>query len=144
MAYLTERSDEIPRWVAKEDRAQYGALQTKSRLLALRVMALVDGFPLSPSGKAISNQLVRAATSVAANYRAARRGRSKAEWMAKLGIVEEEADEVIFFLGLARDHGLAKDKECQELGRLADEVLSMTVSSIKTSRANKTDKRPIS
>ena len=63
-------------------------LRTKS--FALRIMKLVDALPKSTAGRAIGNQLIRSGTSVPANYRAACRGRSKAEFIAKLGVVEEE------------------------------------------------------
>jgi len=68
-------------------------MKLRTKQFALRVMKLVDALPKSTSGRVIANQLCRSGTSVAANYRAACRGRSKAEFISKLGNVEEEADE---------------------------------------------------
>jgi len=68
-------------------------LKERTKKFALRIIKLVDALPKTTTGRAIGGQLVRAGTSVPANYRAACRGRSKAEFIAKLGIVEEEADE---------------------------------------------------
>ncbi|PYI89618.1 MAG: four helix bundle protein [Verrucomicrobia bacterium] len=66
---------------------------TRTKKFALRIMKLVGALPKTVQGRAISNQLMRSGTSVAANYRAACRARSKPEFLAKLGTVEEEADE---------------------------------------------------
>ena len=123
-------------WIAKEGRARYDALQERARSLALRIAALADEFPRTPSGKVFADQLVRCATSTACNHRSARRARSKAEWIAKLGIVEEEADEMIFWLGMSRDKGFLEDRLCTELTIEANEILSIIVASIKTARAN--------
>jgi four helix bundle protein len=68
-------------------------LLQRTKNFALRVIKLVNALPNNTTGRAIGNQLIRSGTSVAANYRAACRGRSKAEFIAKLGTVEEEADE---------------------------------------------------
>ena len=77
-----------------------GELKDRTKRFALRVMKLVAALPNTVVGRAIGGQLVRAGTSVGANYRAACRGRSKAEFIAKLGIVEEEADECAFWMEL--------------------------------------------
>ncbi|EMI17600.1 hypothetical protein RMSM_05478 [Rhodopirellula maiorica SM1] len=68
-------------------------LKKRTKLFALRVMKLVGALPENAVGRPIGNQLIRSATSVGANYRAACRGRSKAEFVSKLSIVIEEADE---------------------------------------------------
>src|SRR5690606_25030847 len=78
-------------------------LQERTRQFALRVIKLVDALPNTASGRAIGNQLVRSAMSTAANYRAARRGRSRKEFIAKIGVVVEEIDESEFWLGLIVD-----------------------------------------
>ena len=75
-------------------------LKKRTKQFALRILKLVAALPNSVQGRAIANQLVRAGTAVAANYRAACRGRSKAEFIAKLGTVEEEADESAFWMEL--------------------------------------------
>ena len=81
-------------------------LRKRTKQFALRIMKLVVALPNNTLGRAIGNQLVRCGTSVGANYRAACRGRSKAEFIAKLGIVLEEADESEFWLELIIDGGL--------------------------------------
>jgi four helix bundle protein len=112
----------------------------RSKEFALRVIALVDALPQTRSADVLGRQLLRSATSVAANYRAACRGRSTAEFIAKLGIVEEEADESQFWIEMIADVGLLK-RECVEpLIQEASELTAMTVSSIKTARRNKNSK----
>ena len=75
-------------------------LKQRTKQFALRVLKLVEALPNNLQGRAVGGQLVRAGTSVGSNYRAACRGRSRAEFAAKLGIVEEEADESAFWLEL--------------------------------------------
>src|SRR5207248_10648446 len=83
---------------------------TRTKKFALRIMKLVGALPKTVQGRAISNQLMRGGTSVAANYRAACRARSKPEFLAKLGTVEEEADERACWLELLIDGGLLHEK----------------------------------
>jgi len=78
-------------------------LKERTKQFALRILKLVEALPNSLQGRTIAAQLVRAGTSVGANYRAACRGRSRAEFIAKIGIVEEEADESAFWLELIID-----------------------------------------
>jgi four helix bundle protein len=73
-------------------------LKKRTKLFALRILKLVAALPNTLQGRTVGGQLVRAGTSVGANYRAACRGRSKAEFIAKLGVVEEEADESAYWL----------------------------------------------
>jgi four helix bundle protein len=75
-------------------------LKARTKEFALRVIRLVDALPNTVKGRAIANQIMRSATSIAANYRAACRARSRAEFIAKIGVVEEEADETAFWLEL--------------------------------------------
>ena len=101
-------------------------------------MRLVDVLPNTPKGRAIASQLVRSGTSVAANYRAACRGRSKAEFIAKVGIVEEEADETALWLELIIDDKLLPEKKVAPLLKEANEVTAiMAASYISASRANR-------
>jgi four helix bundle protein len=74
-------------------------LQNRTKQFALRVLKLIEILPHTAAGRAISNQLVRAATSVGANYRSARHARSRAEFAAKLGVAVEEADESLYWAG---------------------------------------------
>ena len=75
-------------------------LKRRTKRFALRVIKLVAALPKTVEGRTIGNQLVRAGTSVGANYRAACRARSKAEFIARLGVVEEEADESEYWMEL--------------------------------------------
>jgi len=78
-------------------------LKARTKEFALRVIRLVDALPNTVKGRAIANQIMRSATSIAANYRGACRARSRAEFIAKIGVVEEEADETAFWLDLIID-----------------------------------------
>jgi len=89
----------------------------------------------------IGKQLLRAGTSVAANYRAACRARSQAEFAAKMGIAEEEADECLFWMELLGESGLVKPQRMDPLMRECEELLAITVSSINTARRKKRSAR---
>jgi len=112
----------------------------RSRKFALRVISLVDSLPHTRSSDVLGKQLLRSATSVAANYRAACRARTTAEFIAKLGIVEEEADESQDWIEMIADAGLVKRALVEDLVQEASELTAMTVSSIKTARRNKVGK----
>ncbi|HEY2681780.1 MAG TPA: four helix bundle protein [Candidatus Udaeobacter sp.] len=113
-------------------------LKERKKQFALRVMRLVDVLPNTPKGRAIASQLVRSGTSVAANYRAACRGRSKAEFIAKVGIAEEEADETALWLELIIDDKLLPEKKVAPLLKEANEVTAiMAASYISASRVNR-------
>lgn len=109
----------------------------RSRQFAIRVISLVDALPQQRSADILGKQLLRSATSVAANYRAACRARSTAEFIAKMGIVEEEADESQGWIEMIADAGLVKKERVEELIKEAGELTAMTVASIKTARRNK-------
>ena len=107
----------------------------RTKSFALRIMKLVDALPRTAAGRAIGNQLIRSGTSVPANYRAACRGRSKAEFIAKLGIVEEEADESAFWMELIMDGRLLKEHRVRTLYQEAGEITAIVSASRKTARA---------
>ena len=109
--------------------------KARTKKLALRVLRLVEVLPRSRTADVIGRQLLRAATSVGANYRAACRARSVAEMIAKLGIVEEEADETLYWLELLVEARLMPESRLADLMQEADEIVAMTVVSIKTLRA---------
>ena len=110
-------------------------LKLRTRNFALRCMKLADSLPANkPSGRALANQLVRCGTSVGANYRAACRARSKSEFAAKMGIVEEEADEAIFWMDLVVAAEMKPAAQVQPLIQEADELLRITVASIRTAK----------
>ena len=112
------------------------ALKQRTRRFALDVIAVTERLPRGRTADIIARQLVRCATSVGANYRAACRGRSPAEFIAKMGIVEEEADESIYWLELLVEADLLAPDKAQPLLAEAHELLSITVSSIRTARKN--------
>jgi four helix bundle protein len=107
----------------------------RTKQFALRIMKLVGALPKSIQGRAIASQLMRSGTSVAANYRAACRSRSKAEFIAKLGTVEEEADETAFWLELIIEGSLLTAAQIQPLLIEAGEIVAITAASKKTASA---------
>ena len=104
----------------------------RTKQFALRAIKLVGKLPRTIEGRAIASQLMRSGTSVAANYRAACRARSKPEFIAKLGTVEEEADESAFWLELIIDAGLMSDSKIRPLLNEASEIVAIMASSKKT------------
>ena len=107
-------------------------LKKRTKQFALRIMKLVAALPKSIEGRAIGNQLVRSGTSVGANYRAACKGRSKAEFIAKLGIVEEEADESAYWMELIIEGDLLKEELVQPLLDEANEIVAIMAASRKS------------
>ena len=101
---------------------------------ALRVIKMVEALPRSRNADVIGKQVLRSATSVGANYRAARRARSPAEFCAKLGIVEEESDECAYWFELLIKSGLLPEAKLSALVKETDEITAMVVSSIRTAR----------
>jgi four helix bundle protein len=126
-------------WIA-ETLMKSDDFKKRSKGFSLRVIALVDALPQTRSPDVLGKQLLCSATSVAANYRAACRARSTAEFIAKLGIVEEEADESHFWIEMIADVGLLKRERLEPLAEEANELTAMTVASIKTARRNKNTK----
>lgn len=112
-------------------------LKARTKAFALRTMRLVDALPWSRSAEVVGKQLLRSATSVGANYRAACRSRSPAEFCAKLGIVEEESDESAYWMELLVDGGLVKANLVDPLRREAEEITAIVVASIRTARKRK-------
>jgi four helix bundle protein len=105
----------------------------RTKQFALRILKLVEALPNTVAGRTIGGQLVRSGTSVGSNYRAACRGRSKAEFIAKLGIVEEEADESAYWLELIIEGALMNAPLVQPLLDEANELTRMTAKSRVTS-----------
>jgi four helix bundle protein len=108
----------------------------RTKQFALRIMKLVGALPKSIQGRAIASQLMRSGTSVAASYRAACRSRSKAEFIAKRGTVEEEADETAFWLELIIEGSLLTAAQIQPLLIEAGEIVAITAASKKTASAS--------
>jgi four helix bundle protein len=112
-------------------------LKARTMQFALRVMKLVDALPRTIQGRAIANQIIRSATSVAANYRAACRARSRAEFIAKLGVVEREADETAFWLVLIVDSALLTEARIHPLLTEAWELVAIMAASRKSALGNR-------
>ena len=113
-------------------------LLARTKSFALRSLKLVDHLPRTMSGRAIGNQFVRSATSVGANYRAACRSRSSAEFAAKLGVVAEEADESVYWLELISESKLLPDLKVRDLLTEANELTAIFTSARRTSVKNQT------
>ena len=109
-------------------------MKKRTRAFALRIIRLAESLPNTPTANAIRHQMLRCGPSVGANYRAACRAKSKADFASKMGIVEEEADESVFWIELLIDAEIIKRTPVEDLLIEADEILAITVSSIKTSR----------
>ena len=107
-------------------------LLQRTKQFALRIFKLVGALPQTIQGRAVAAQLIRSGTSVAANYRAACRARSKPEFVAELGVVEEEADESAFWLELIIETGLLNPGKVTPLLAEAGEIVAMMASSKKT------------
>jgi len=111
-------------------------LKLRTKKFALRVLKLASALPNSQECYIIRGQLIRCGTSVASNYRASCRARSKSDFIAKLGIVEEEADETGFWLEVIIERNHLKKELVQALLNETYELLAITVSSIKTAKKN--------
>ena len=112
-----------------------GELKRRTKQFALRVMKLVAALPFDAVGKTIGTQLVRSATSVGSNYRAACRGRSKAEFIAKLQIVIEEADESCYWLELIIEGTLLPEPKVAPLLDEANQLTAIMVASRKSAQS---------
>ncbi len=106
----------------------------RTKKLALDVIQLVEDLPKTRAADIISRQLLRSATSIGANYRAACRGKSTPDVMAKLAIVEEEADETVYWLELLAESDIVVPERLSDLLKETNEIIAMTVASIKTLR----------
>ena len=111
-------------------------LKNRTKQFALRILKLVAALPNTIEGRAIANQLVRCGTSVAANYRATCRARSKAEFIAKIGVVLEAADETLLWLELINEGKLLPTKRTEALFTEANEIVAIMVSSRKSAASN--------
>ena len=102
----------------------------------IRVVRLVQALAKTEVARVIGNQLLRAGTAVDANYRAAARARSRADFVAKMGIVEEECDEALYWLEMLVELQLVDEGRLKDLRTEANEILSIVVASIRTARGN--------
>ena len=118
------------------------AFKQRTKGLALRYIRLVEALPQKTSTGVIGKQLIRCATSVGANYRSACRAKSTADLIAKLSIVEEEADECLYWLELLIETGAIPESQVKNLKAETNEILAMIVASIKTLRRKKNSQNP--
>ncbi len=107
-------------------------LKLRTKQLALRILKVADQLPKTVSGRTLANQIARSGTSIAANYRSACKGRSKPEFIAKLGIAEEEADETQFWIEMIVEAGLIPESKLQALLQETKEITAIIAASRKT------------
>jgi four helix bundle protein len=107
-------------------------MKARTKKFALRVLDLADALPHTRSGTVIAGQIIRSGTSVAANYRALCRAKSRPDFINKTSIVEEEADEICLWLELVIEHGLLGGRQVQSLLKEANELTAIFVASRKT------------
>jgi four helix bundle protein len=112
-------------------------LRARTKRFAVDVIRLSRELPTTLDGRTTGGQLLRAATSVAANYRSACRGRSRAEFIAKLGVVLEEADESLLWLELITEAEVASGPKVHRLLKEADELTAIFTTSMKTARGDR-------
>ena len=118
-------------------------LKARTKEFALRILRLYRALPANGEARILGKQVLRSGTSVGANYRAACRARSKAEFIAKLGIVLEEADETIFWLELLLEGGIVKREKLSDLLKEAHELMSIFVTSLCTAKGRVVEGHPI-
>ncbi len=109
-------------------------MKKRTKQYGLRIIRAAASLPRTFAARHIGGQLLRAGTSVGANYRAACRARSQVEFIAKLGIVEEEADETIYWMEMLVEAGIMPKAKLSALMTEANEILSIVVASINTAR----------
>ena len=114
----------------------------RTKSVALRSIKLIESLPKGQTGTVLGKQLLRSATSVGANYRAVCRAKSTADMINKLKIVEEEADESMYWIELLTESGLIKADLVSDLKNEFDQIVAMVVSSQKTLRINRPDRKP--
>ncbi len=117
------------------DQAESMKLRTKQ--FAIRIVSVVRSLPRTREGDVIGKQLLRCGTAVAANYRAVCRSRSKAEFISKINVVVEEADETVFWLELLADTGVVAAEKLSLLLKEANELLAICAASLRTAKHNK-------
>ena len=112
-------------------------MKRRTKLFALRVIRLVESLPRGRTSEVIGRQLLRSATSVGANYRAACRAKSRADFISKMGTVEDEADESMYWIELLIESELVQHDRVADLLDEADQLIAITVSSITTAKKNR-------
>ena len=111
------------------------ALRDRTKAFAVRIVRLYRSLPQTADAQVLGKQVMRSGTAVAANYRAACRSRSRAEWVAKIGVVVEEADETIFWLEMLADCEIVSRERLQDLSSEAHELCAIFTAARHTSKA---------
>jgi four helix bundle protein len=111
-------------------------LKNRTKQFGLRVIRLVEALPNTRTSNMIGNQLLRSGTSVGANYRAACRGRSRPDFISKVGIAIEEADESIYWMEMLIESGILPEDRLNALMLEANELIAIFTASVKTVRIN--------
>ena len=109
-------------------------LKQRTKMFAIRILRLYRALPRKAEANILGKQLLRAGTSIGANYRAACRSRSRAEFLAKLGIVLEESDETVFWLELMLETGVFPSAKLAGLIKEANELTAIFVASLRTAK----------
>jgi len=117
--------------------SQQEELRDRTKKFAVRVVRVYQALPFKSDAQVLGKQLMRSGTGVAANYRASCRSRSKAEWIAKIGVVVEEADETIFWLEMLSDCGIVAITKLESLLAEAHELSAIFTASQFTARRNR-------
>ncbi len=112
-------------------------MKQRTKLFALGIIQLVESFHKERTTEVLGRQLLRSGTSVGSNYRSACRAKSIADFISKMGIVEEEADESLYWMELLIEAGIGVNMKMEALMKEAGELLAITVASIKTARKSK-------
>ena len=121
----------------QSDRIMQELIKKRTKGIGLEIIDLVNELPRNQSAKIISSQILRSATSIGANYRAACRAKSTADFINKLKIVEEESDETHYWLEILEESGLVKADRVSKIKTEVDEITAIIVASIRTSRRKK-------
>ena len=112
-------------------------LKPRTKQFAIRAIRLVEALPATRTADVIGRQLMRSALSVGSNYRSACRARSRADFVPKMGIVEEEIDECLYWMEMLIESSAMKQERLEPLMSEAGEIAAMVVASIRTARRNR-------
>lgn len=125
-----------PQWKRSAMTMNRDEMQERTKSFAIAIIQLVEGLAKSRTGDVVGRQLLRCGTSVGASYRAACRARLQADFISKMGIVEEEADESIYWIEILVKAALVKKEDVVALLDEANQLVAITVSSIRTAKKN--------
>lgn len=120
--------------MGETDHCQAEQLKKRTKAFAIRGVRLFRALPVSDEGRVLGRQVLRSGTSVGANYRAVCRARSRAEFIAKMGVVVEEIDETVFWLELLVDSGVVQPARMEKLLKEANGLLAIFAASRLTAR----------